>query len=218
MQIPKQQGQQVAPLQVTDKPVARVNGAVLTDRDLLRERVLRGLDFELYADDEAAALETALAASPEGAFAERVVPMEIDVQLDEGSIDPPPEVLRSEGEGDADYAARQAASQADYAARREAAREAARVAKQERQAAIDRGEEPAHADLPQLPIPEWPELTEAEAAAWEARKAAEAAAKPPVSTDPTGAGFAASRARASGVPSEPAAHEGSWFGGGEART
>jgi peptidyl-prolyl cis-trans isomerase SurA len=37
MQIPKQQGQQVAPLQVTDKPVARVNGAVLTDRDLLRE-------------------------------------------------------------------------------------------------------------------------------------------------------------------------------------
>jgi len=28
---------QVAPLQVSDKPVARVNGAVLTDRDLLRE-------------------------------------------------------------------------------------------------------------------------------------------------------------------------------------
>lgn len=36
MQIPKQQGQ-VAPLQVTDKAVARVNGVALTDRDLLRE-------------------------------------------------------------------------------------------------------------------------------------------------------------------------------------
>ena len=28
---------QTSPLQVSDKPVARVNGAVLTDRDLLRE-------------------------------------------------------------------------------------------------------------------------------------------------------------------------------------
>src|SRR5450755_1197821 len=28
---------QISPLQVSDKPVARVNGAVLTDRDLLRE-------------------------------------------------------------------------------------------------------------------------------------------------------------------------------------
>jgi len=28
---------QVSPLQASDKPVARVNGAVLTDRDLLRE-------------------------------------------------------------------------------------------------------------------------------------------------------------------------------------
>jgi hypothetical protein len=30
---------QTSPLQVSDKPVARVNGAVLTDRDLLRETV-----------------------------------------------------------------------------------------------------------------------------------------------------------------------------------
>jgi peptidyl-prolyl cis-trans isomerase SurA len=37
MEIPKQQTQQVAPMQVTDKPVAKVNGVVLTDRDLLRE-------------------------------------------------------------------------------------------------------------------------------------------------------------------------------------
>ena len=28
---------QTSPLQISDKPVARVNGAVLTDRDLLRE-------------------------------------------------------------------------------------------------------------------------------------------------------------------------------------
>jgi peptidyl-prolyl cis-trans isomerase SurA len=35
--VAKTTAAQVAPLQVSDKPVARVNGAVLTDRDLLRE-------------------------------------------------------------------------------------------------------------------------------------------------------------------------------------
>jgi parvulin-like peptidyl-prolyl isomerase len=35
--VAKTNAPQVAPLQVSDKPVARVNGAVLTDRDLLRE-------------------------------------------------------------------------------------------------------------------------------------------------------------------------------------
>jgi parvulin-like peptidyl-prolyl isomerase len=34
---PQASAAQVSPLQVSDKPVARVNGAVLTDRDLLRE-------------------------------------------------------------------------------------------------------------------------------------------------------------------------------------
>ncbi|HVO61805.1 MAG TPA: peptidyl-prolyl cis-trans isomerase [Terriglobales bacterium] len=35
--VAKATAPQIAPLQVSDKPVARVNGAVLTDRDLLRE-------------------------------------------------------------------------------------------------------------------------------------------------------------------------------------
>src|SRR6266699_1558395 len=35
--VAKTASAQTSPLQVSDKPVARVNGAVLTDRDLLRE-------------------------------------------------------------------------------------------------------------------------------------------------------------------------------------
>jgi len=152
----------------------------------------RGLDYELYADDEAEALATALAASPEGAYAERVVPMEIDVEL---PPDPPPpegEVLRWDGEDDAAFAARQAAARAEAAeaarvaaAERQAARESAVVRNEgesdadyqaRRQAARDGARNVPAADMPPLPVPEWPELTEVEAAVWEARKAAEAAA------------------------------------------
>jgi len=137
----------------------------------------RGLDYELYADDEAEALATALAASPEGAYAERVVPMEIDV---EPPVPPDPPI--ADGEDAAAYAARVAAA----ARERQAAREAAVVRNEgesdadyqaRRQAARTGARNVPAADMPPLPVPEWPELTEAEAAVWAARKAAEEARK-----------------------------------------
>jgi hypothetical protein len=148
----------------------------------------RGIDCEVYADDEAEALATALAASPEGAYAERVVPMEIDV---EPPLPPEPPITRAEGEDDAAYAARVGAAHAAWqetqkqaVRERQAAREAAVVRNEgesdadyqsRRQAARDGARNVPAADMPPLPVPEWPELTEAEAAVWEARKAAEEA-------------------------------------------